>query len=51
MSRKDVEKCLVGKKVNSRCIDLEHEIQKIKESAPEQAKALIEFYKTQHANQ
>lgn len=30
LTRKDIEKCLVGKKVNPRSIDIEHEILKIR---------------------
>lgn len=51
LTRNDVECCLVGKKVSSKSVDLEHEIQKIKESAPEQIKALIAFYKHQLAKE
>lgn len=51
LTRKDVEKCLVGKKVNPKSMDIQREIEKIKEAAPEQAKALIQYYKNHHANQ
>ena len=39
--RKDVQKCLGGHKFNPTTIDLQHELNKVHESAPEQAKALI----------
>lgn len=45
-----MQKCLGGHKINPRAIDLQHELNKVHESAPEQAKALVEFYKNQIAN-
>ena len=39
--RKDVQKCLLGFKTNPKAVELQLELSKVEESAPEQAKALI----------
>ena len=44
--RNDVQQCLLGKKNNACGLDLKKEISKMKENAPEQAKTLIEYFKT-----
>jgi hypothetical protein len=46
-----VQQCLVGKKHNLKTFDLQKEINKINENAPEQARALLEYYKNHHLNQ
>lgn len=41
-----MQQCLLGKKNNACGLDLKKEISKMKENAPEQAKTLIEYFKT-----
>jgi len=43
--RNDVQQCLLGKKVKNCGVDLQKEITQMRESAPEQAKALIEYFR------
>jgi hypothetical protein len=43
--RNDVQQCLLGKKVNPCGSDLQREISQMRESAPEQAKSLIEYFR------
>lgn len=51
LARNDVQQCLVGKKNNSRGLDLQKEISKIKQNLPEQAKALVAYYKNHFKQQ
>jgi hypothetical protein len=43
--RNDVQQCLLGKKVNACGSDLQKEISKMRDSASEQAKSLIEYFR------
>lgn len=48
--RNDVQQCLLGKKGSPCGVDLQKEISQMKESAPEQAKSLIEYFRA-HSKQ
>lgn len=51
LCRNDVQKCLLGEKVYEKGINLQIELNKAKDSIPQQAKALIEYYKKYHKEQ
>lgn len=48
--RNDVQQCLLGKRSSPCGVDLQKEISQMKESAPEQARALIEYFRA-HSKQ
>lgn len=51
LGRNEIQKCLMGKKMNSKGVNLQQKLEEVHENAEEQARALITYFKNQQNNQ